>query len=190
VRHENVSSSTAEIVHFYDIFRQIYHTCNSEINILYEKDFIATDWRSECIYHFLYMLVNIWEETTPNTAEHFRICWSVCNPLLCVRLVVAEMGFGWTVRMRWWYGRRWRFCRKCVIGDFAHDSVLCLVRLHYSDSQMQNDSDPKEEGWVGRHPGWEWVQKFNYIHLTGWHNVKYYNCNIWHLAMIYLGRPL
>jgi hypothetical protein len=57
--------------------------------------------------------------------------------------------------MRWGDERRGRFCRKCVIGYFAHASVLCLAKFYYSDSQIQNNNVSKEEGWVERLSGSE-----------------------------------
>lgn len=46
-------------------FQKIYRTCNSEINILYEKNFIASDWESESAYIIFYVFWLISEKKFP-----------------------------------------------------------------------------------------------------------------------------
>jgi hypothetical protein len=45
-------------------WQQICHTCNSEINILYEEDFLA-DLTSECVYVILFVCWLISEKKLP-----------------------------------------------------------------------------------------------------------------------------
>jgi hypothetical protein len=50
-------------------FQQIYHTCSSEINILYEKDFIAADWESESVYIIFFVCWLISEKKLPRILQ-------------------------------------------------------------------------------------------------------------------------
>lgn len=54
-------------------FQKIYRTCNSEINILYEKNLIAADWESECVYIIFYVYWLISEKKLQRILEFVEV---------------------------------------------------------------------------------------------------------------------